>query len=670
MKLRLSPSNRPPSRLRRWIRFFVIAAVVLAVGCAISGGVVYRYYASEAARVDITTLTHGQDETIVLDARGEVVGSVGDLEREIVTIDDVSPLLVKAIIATEDARFYSHHGFDIVGLGRAAITNFTAGGIRQGGSTITQQLARNAFGLQERNYERKIKEIFLAMRIEDTWSKKEILTHYLNRIYLGHGFYGVGAAARGYFGKDVRDLDLAEAATIAGIIKAPVSFSPITRPDLARQKRDLTLRRMADTSAVSKADASAAMKAPMTVHPDKTRVRTGYTLAAARAEFQKSGLKPGAQPSATTTLRLDWQRKLDDMTRRHLDDLDTAPNKTLQSAVVVLNNHTGKILAMQGGRDYVSSPFNRALDGRRPAGTAFLPLVYATAFTLSADAASTKIVDAPLDNRQAMIGGLTGTLGEWGDESGSVAYEGSLNPLEALLEARTAATVRLGYATGLDKMHDWLQSTIFTSPLRTEAAFTLGQSSVSPIELARAYTAIATDGTPSPEPSVFTPKAQKAGPTFTATSAHLVRETMLNTIMRPEYRDALVKNSLAGRGIAGFGGIAYGRTDAWFVGFDRDITCVVWVGHDKDAPISANATAATTALPLWAEVFAMVTEGDPKSWGARTVDSRAVAVAPRAEIVADENTPLIKPTSAVVIGKDPYRTTAPERNKARPAAVE
>ncbi|OYW72421.1 MAG: hypothetical protein B7Z37_24880 [Verrucomicrobia bacterium 12-59-8] len=234
-------------RLPRWLRRLGGTCVVLLLIALIPAAMVWHHYSSLAATYDMTALTRGQNETLIVDAKGEPVGSASDVERELVTVTDVPISLIDAIIATEDARFFSHRGYDLIGLGRAAVKNFTSRGIRQGGSTITQQLARNAFGLQGRSYERKITEIFLAMRIERECTKEQILTHYINRIYLGTGCSGVGAAARCYFGKDVHDLTLIESATLAGIIKAPVAFSPITQPALATQKRDLTLQRMVET---------------------------------------------------------------------------------------------------------------------------------------------------------------------------------------------------------------------------------------------------------------------------------------------------------------------------------------------------------------------------------------------------------------------------------------
>jgi len=646
-------------RLPRWFRFIGGTCAVFALIGLITFGFIWRHYSALAATYDMASLTRGQNETLIKDAKAAPIGSASDIEREIVTLDDVPITLIQAIIATEDARFFSHPGFDIIGLTRAAVANFTAKGIRQGGSTITQQLARNAFGLQGRSYERKITEIFLAMRIEREYTKEQILTHYINRIYLGTGCSGVGAAARTYFGKDVHDISLVESATLAGIIKAPVAYSPITQPKLAKQKRDLTLQRMAETGSITAAEATAARAQPLTINHDKSRVRTGYMLAAARTEFQRLGLKPGTPPEMTMTLRLDWQHKLNTLVRKHLDTL--APNdKDLQGAVIVLDNTTGAILAMQGGRDFTTSPFNRALEGIRPLGTAFLPLVYAAALTAQPDITDAPQIDGPLDNKQAMIGGLTGTLGEWGAEGDPVTYTGTtITPKQSLLEGRTAATVRLGYQVGLEPLRAALGRCRFTNPLRTEAAFTLGQSPLRLIEVAHAFTAIANDGRTSSTPHLLAGPTVRSSEIFTPAAIAHVRDTLITGMERPEYRKPLLAHGLANKSIAGYGGITYERTDAWFIGSDRARTCLVWIGHDKDVPISATTTASTAALPLWAAVFAMVTEGKPKGWDGKAPASQLLATPPRALFVEGEARVIpVTPVSGVVLGIDPYQSTS------------
>ncbi len=646
-------------RLPGWLRFIGGSCAAVALIGFIAFSLVWHHYSSIAATYDMAALSRGQNETLIVDAKGEPIGSASDIEREMVTIENVPTTLTDAIIATEDARFFSHPGFDIVGLGRAAVKNFTSRGIRQGGSTITQQLARNAFGLQGRSYERKLTEIFLAMRIERECSKEQILTYYLNRIYLGTGCSGVGAAARCYFGKDVHDLTLIESATLAGIIKAPVSFSPITQPTLAKQKRDLTLQRMVETKAISEAEATAARAQPLVTRHDKARVRTGYMLAAARAEFQRLGLKPGTPAEMTMTLRLSWQHKLDALMRQHLDTLSTE-DKALQGAVIVLDNRSGAILAMQGGRDFTTSPFNRALDGIRPPGTSFLPLVYAAALTTLPDVTDAPQIDGPLDNKQAMIGGLVGTLGEWGADGEPVSYSGgTITPMQALLENRTAATVRIAYQIGLDPLRAALNRCGFTTPLRTEAAFALGQSPLRLIELARAFTAIANDGRLCATPHLLLSPSVRSNEVFAPAATSHVRDTLISGMERPEYRKPLLAHGLANKSIAGYGGITYDRTDAWFIGSDRAVTCLVWIGHDKDLPISAKTTAATAALPLWAAVFAMVTEGKPQGWDSKAPASALLATPPRALFVEGEARVMpVTPMSTVVIGRDPYQSAS------------
>lgn len=661
MKLFLHHLRARWRRLPTWLRRVGGVCVVVMVIGLIAFGFVWRHYAGLAATYDMQALRRGQNETLIVDVTGELVGSASDIEREPVTLAAVPPHLIHAVIATEDARFYSHPGFDIVGLARAAVANFTSQGIRQGGSTITQQLARNAFGLKGRNYDRKLTEIFLAMRIERECSKDEILTDYLNRIYLGHGCSGVGAAARCYFGKDLGEITLTEAATLAGIIKAPVAFSPITQPKLARQKRDLTLMRMAETGAITEAEAAAAQELPVVVRHDKTRVRTGYMLAAGRAEFQDMGLKPGSPPTMSMTLRLEWQKRLDEMMRQHLATLAPKGDDVLQGAVIVLDNRSGSILAMQGGRDFTTSPFNRALAGIRPPGTALLPLVYAAALTLRPDVTDAAMIDGPLDNRQAMIGGLVGTLGEWGADGEPIRYTGgSIKPMQALLEGRTAATVRLGYEVGLDPLRAHLMRCGFTTVLREEAAFTLGQSHMRLVELARAFTAIANDGRPCPEPHLLLASASaRSEEVFSPAAASHVRNTMIAGMARPEYRRPLVEHGLATKSIAGYGGITYDRTDAWFIGSDRVLTCLVWIGHDKDIPISPKATAATAALPLWAAVFEMVTADRVKGWDYKGGLPQLLAVPLRALPVEEVvRVPAIPPQSQIVLGNDPYRVSS------------
>ena len=644
--------------LPRWLRFIGGGCALLVLIGFTALSLVWYHFASIAATYDMAALTRGQNETLIVDAKGEPIGSASEIERELVTLDVVPISLVQAIIATEDARFFSHPGFDFVGLARAAAKNFSSRGIRQGGSTITQQLARNAFGLQGRSYERKLTEIFLAMRMEREYSKEQILTHYLNRIYLGTGCSGVGAAARCYFGKDVHDLSLVESATLAGIIKAPVAFSPITQPALAKQKRDLTLQRMVETKALTEAESTAARALPVVLRHDKARVRTGYMLAAARTEFQRLGLKPGTPPEMTMTLRLSWQHKLDALMRQHLDSLSTE-DKALQGAVIVLDNRSGAILAMQGGRDFTTSPFNRALEGVRPAGTALLPLVYAAALTTQPDVTDAPLIDGPLDNKQAMIGGFVGTLGEWGADGEPVAYTGgTITPMQALLEGRTAATVRIAYQVGLDPLRAALNRCSFTTPLRTEAAFALGQSPLRLVELARAFTSIANDGRLCATPHVLLAPSVRSNEVFAPSAIAQVRNTLISGMERPEYRKPLLAHGLANKSIAGYGGITYDRTDAWFIGADREMTCLVWIGHDKDQPISAKTTAATAALPLWAAVFAMVTDGKPKGWDAKAPASPLLALPPRALFVEGEaRVAPVTPMSGVVIGKDPYQST-------------
>lgn len=704
MKNRLHSLLLRWQKLPRWARITSVSVAGFAVVPVVAASMIWSHYAREASSRDMAPLYRDVNEIRVVDAQGQYVGNAAEMDCKPVKLADVSPLLVQAVIATEDTRFYSHHGFDSVGLMRAALANMKAGGIKQGGSTITQQLARNAFGLEGRSYKRKVREIFLARRVEEVCSKERILELYLNRIYLGSSFYGVGSASRGYFGKDASALDLNEAATLAAIIKAPTSYSPFTRPEVAKQKRNLTLQRMADTGAISRELAAATMQQPLqTLNAGLRRRPTGYVLASVRDEYNGGKRVPDADGNVRTTMRVDWQRQMEETMRKHLQRMDesfasdSTAAQPLQGAAVVLDNRSGAILAMVGGRDFVSSEFNRALDGRRPAGTAFLPLVHAAALTVKPELLRAPLLDGPMDNREVMVGGRSGTLGEWGGENNDVVYQGTVSPLFALQTGRTAATVRLGYAAGLEPVRTSLAQSGIHSPLRNTAALTLGQSYVRPVEMAQAFTVLANGGMSCATPHVLAGTQGKFSYSFSANAATVVRNTMVKRLERPEYQAVLQAAGLAGQGIAGYGGTAYGFTDAWFAGFDQNITCIVWVGHDKDASMGPQAWALTTAFPLWADIFKTVTAGKIQGWpdspksahfcalSGRLMPSRCQdhkdgaclisaagtdlaelkkSFAPRAVAVADDqpSTAAIKPVSRVVLGDDVYQKTLNRRS--------
>jgi len=600
--------------------------------CLIAGGALFlvaipfvwagwNSYASEAANIDLSAMRKVREGTPVLDRNGLPAGSLFS-DREFVKLSEVPQHLVDALIATEDARFYEHDGLDFSGIARAMMKNVASFSVKQGGSTITQQLARQAFELKGRTLHRKLLESFVASRIEATYSKEEILESYLNRIYLGSGFYGIGSAARGYFDKDIKDLTLEEAALLVGIIKAPISYSPFKDMAAAKRTRDLTLHRMKSMKMIAATRCAEAQATMIEVMPENTRLgRQNYLLAAVERNLEQIMEDGRSAPLKSVSVTVDskLQSLVDAMVGRHVkrveEDLGAERGK-LQGAAVVIDNRTGEILATCGGRDFLTSPFDRATKGQREAGTAFIPLAFAAIIAHQPKLAATYVLDAPLDNRRVMVGGDDGVLGEWGTETSQPVYEGYVPALYGLLKGKAGVTVRLGYEAGLDGVKSELDRCGFSSPLREQASLLLGSSPVRLIDMARAYASLAQDGAlPAVQPLVVSveasrgnaPKLQPRQPisrVFTKGAASQVRNVLVASLAQPDRQRVLQEYGLSGRGLAGWGGTAHGFSDAWYIGFDQNVTCAVWMGFDEDKRMGNNAWSSVTAFPLWAELMA------------------------------------------------------------------
>jgi membrane carboxypeptidase/penicillin-binding protein len=401
--------RRKPFYRRAW---FIILALLILVP-AIGGYCYYlrlkSIYGTRAAGFDFSQLSEMESASTIYDRNGNVLSRIFLENRD--TVADFPYQLTQAVVAAEDNRFYQHHGIDLYGMFRAALKNWRAGHIRQGASTVTQQLARNTFSLHERTYDRKMTEIFLALEIEKHFSKAQIMNLYLNRVYFGSGFYGAQAASRGYFGKDVADLNLSECATLAGLLKNPNNLSPWGNRQACVDGRNFVLSRMLDLKMISQemynqeVASNLAVKNRKPVHTDSYAVDmisqqvddiVGKDRAIADGYQVYTTIDPDLQKTAEQSLRdhlADAERHAGyahqtwsdyaTLLRQHradADEKDPPSPEYLQGAVVILDNSDGGILAVTGGRDFNQSQFNRALSSARPLGTAFIPFVYAAAF--------------------------------------------------------------------------------------------------------------------------------------------------------------------------------------------------------------------------------------------------------------------------------------------------
>src|SRR3984893_14886382 len=479
-------------------------AALLISGFAIYLSILASHLKSQAATFDLGKLEQMESASVILDRNGKIFGQIYVEHRETVPYDQLPRDLVNGVVAMEDAKFYQHGGYDLFGITRAALKNFAAGHVRQGASTITQQLARNSFSLKEKTFRRKLLEIFLARRIEESFGKQKIMELYLNRIYFGGGLYGAEAAARGYFGKSAREMSLAECATLAGLVKSPNRLSPWTDKANSRDARNYALNRMRDLGFIDRQKYAQAQSEDLVFGNRQNAQGQSYAVDYIRQQVIAAigwdrAMNEGFR--IHTTIDSDLQKAAEDSLRRNLLRAEQTPGynhqtyadyaatfkkvkpngtngnppapEYLQGAVIALDNQTGGILALIGGRDFEHNQYDRALQARRPAGTAMKPFVYAAAFENGAYP-GTVVEDSALDNRAVMIGGTTGILGEWGPEAEDNRYEGAITARQALARSKNGATVRVGMDVGLDDVLQLCRTAGIRSKLRTNAATFLG----------------------------------------------------------------------------------------------------------------------------------------------------------------------------------------------------
>jgi 1A family penicillin-binding protein len=662
------PRRRPPFFLRR---FFLIAVLVLLVVAGVGAWFAWdfiRRYDQKAMEFDLAKLDSVESASVIYDRYGQVFGKIFIQNREQVSLDQISPYLVDAVIAEEDNRFYEHSGVDFFGMFRALIKNTQAGRIRQGASTVTQQLARNVFDLRDRTYDRKILEVFLAMRIERSVPKNKIMELYLNRVYFGGGLYGAEAASKGYFGKPAKDLSVGEAAMLAALLKSPNNLSPWHNLEAATQERDFVLSRMVEERKISQEVAEEAKQQPLQVQPKAGVVSQSYAIDLIRQQAQgQIGLESiGSQGYRIyTTLDPVLQRTAEESLRRELDKVEAQPNyqhqkyadysnflKTwksthttpgspplpeyLQGAVVAVDNRTGGILALVGGRDFAQSEYDRALQSKRPAGTAFTPFVFTAALEKGIFPGSL-FEDSPLDNRQVMIGGTTGILGEWGVERADNQYEGALPMRRIVAGSKNAATVRVGVDAGLDSVLKLAKKAGIQDDLRPYPATFLGSSDVTLADLVTAYTMFPGGGS-RPEHLMMVEKIEtQEGQEMYHSEPQRVNVIdpgvafEMHSFLTEVIQSGTASNARQEFGLkefpaAGKTGTAYNFTDLWFVGYDSEVTCGIWAGFDKPQTIMRGAFSNQIALPVWTDIMnASLAKLPPRELG-RPFDLKRVEV--------------------------------------------
>ncbi|GAB4333406.1 MAG: penicillin-binding protein 1B [Candidatus Abyssubacteria bacterium] len=569
------------------------------------------------------------DSVPLLELEREEIAQLFGPERErrqLVSIEEVPQHLIHAVLSAEDKRFYEHRGIDPKGIARAFYANIREGAITQGGSTITQQLAKCYFLYPDRTIVRKLREMLMSLIIELKYEKSEILEIYLNEIYLGQkesvSINGVGEASYFYFGKPVSELSVAEAASLAGLIRAPNHYSPYVDAEKCRVRRDSVLRAMHENGWLSPEELDAALAAPVRVagaadFGKQAPYFVDYLkeqLAALYSPEDLASLGLSIFTTLDTQVQAAAERALERGLRR-LERMNPDLNRpesgrTLQGAVIVMQPKTGYILAMVGGRDYGVSQFNRATQARRQPGSAFKPFVFLAG--LDDFTPASRLSNLPISYE------MDGTL--WEPQNFEEMAEESLTMREALAKSVNLATVDLAMRVGLERVVDTARAFGFSTPLKPYPSLALGALEVVPLELARAYCALASDGTLS-YPLSLKEVVDEGGQTLERRHMTIVNVTspekafIMTSMLRSAVTDGTAR-SLANWGVsfpvAGKTGTTNDFRDAWFVGYTPRILALIWVGFDDETSIGATGSAA--ALPIWADLMTSLPQYVSGDW--------------------------------------------------------
>ena len=594
----------------KFLKVFTITLFLISFALSILFIVSYLYL--KISLPSIYKLKHyrPRQTNVVYDINGNIIAFLGTPRRIFVPLNKIPPYVVKAFIAAEDANFYKHKGIDFLSLLRALYKDIIHGKIVQGGSTITQQVVKSLLLTPERTIRRKIKEMFLAWQIEKYLTKNQILTIYLNHIYLGEGAYGVEAAALTYFNKHVWELNLNEAAVLAGLPPAPSKYNPLKNYKLALERRNYVLRRMAEVGFISWKTAKKLSTEPIKVNPKNFNIPAdvAYFIDAIKEELKKilpeEIIKEGGL-KIETTLDLNWQRKAYKIAVATLKKL--FKNKEIpQLAVVCLYNQDGGIRVLIGGTDYIKSPYNRALLAKRQPGSAFKPFIWAKAIDDGFLLPDSVIPDEPI-----VLQGVDNGK-DWSPGNYDGKYLGPVTLKEGLAKSRNTVAVRIALILGLDRIADMLNILELKFPQPINYSIALGAYEVTPLELTRCYTIFPNMGymvKPKFIEAIYSSIVEKSKLLYKA-------EPIIKPVISPytayimnDFMQAVVQNGTGrcakalGVPVAGKTGTSQSYRDAWFIGYTPFYTCTVWVGYDEKKSLGWGKTGGRIACPVWLSVM-------------------------------------------------------------------
>ncbi len=508
----------------------------------------------------------------------------------------------KAFVAIEDERFYRHHGIDLIGIARALIYDIKAGRIVQGGSTITQQLAKLLFLKPERSLSRKIKEAALSIQIEKRYTKDEIIGLYLNQAYFGTNAYGIDAAAHTYFNKPAEELTLAEAALLAALPRAPTYYSPFKNPEKALKRRNIVLKKMLELGYITSEEFRAALQEPLPEKPHRRKYRAPYFVEFLRHDLEQR--YPGSLYTTGlriyTTLEMDLQEVAEEAVKKGIEELNRRVKPGVEAALLAIDLKTGAVKAMVGGSDFWQTQFNRVVQALRQPGSAFKPVVYLTALR-KGFIPEDRIIDAevgyPVPDSEDEV---------WTPRNYEETYNGEVTLRDALAHSLNSATVCLADLIGIDDIVRTAGELGITSKVHPYLSTAIGASEVTLMEMVYAYAALAEGYRLKP---LFIERVEDRDGLILEEN-YPDAERVIDEGVVDEIRDMLRSVVLEGTGrrAAVIGRPVYGKTgttndytDAWFVGFDDRLAVGVWVGRDDNTPIGRKETGSRAALPIWIE---------------------------------------------------------------------
>ncbi|MDX2240471.1 MAG: penicillin-binding protein 1A [Leptolyngbyaceae cyanobacterium bins.302] len=554
------------------------------------------------------------ETTHIYDVQGKLLASLhGEANREVIPLDKISPDLKRAVLAIEDSYFFQHKGVNPGAIVRAFRANWQEGRTVEGGSTLTMQLVKNLFLSPKQAFSRKLAESVLSMRVEQIFTKEQILEMYLNQVYWGHNTYGAETAAQSYFGKSAANLNLAEASLMAGLIQAPESLSPFANLKLAKKRQLEVLNRMQELNWITPTEKTAALNQPIKlgkITSFQTSQIPYVTEAAVQELTRRFGrdavLKGGMRVQTTVDTKL--QRIAEEVVRQGHESLLAQGVYADQMALVAVDPRTQFVKAMVGGVDYRKSQYNRAIQALRQPGSAFKPFVYYAAFATGKYGPDSTVYDSPV--------GYPDGYEMYYPQNYDGSFSGAISIRQALAVSRNVPAVKLGQEVGLNKVIDAVRTIGIRSPIEPVVSLPLGSVDLTPLEMAGAYATFANNGWYS-ETTFIVQVTDSAGNMLldNTPKPQLVLDPWASASLNDVLQDVIERGTATaaniGRPAAGKTGTTSSERDIWFVGYVPQLSTAVWVGNDDYSPIGYGATGGTYVAPIWRNFMSRALQGVP-----------------------------------------------------------